>query len=734
MSDRILSLEELGIEILDDKSKSDKDLYGLFEEAAKGKLSIRFLRVVTPYKFRIGIINCMVELINTNIPEVEFLLANPFGEALLRKLDKEGKTNWQIWRIKNQILEFAKGILCISKNLTGCKVSIGFHSNDLIWNIGILDDNKVILRSYGKGEKIGHGNSVKELLLTSGKSSFLAESFINYYESVKSQPNTIWISSEKELEKFKRNNSWPSLFKGNAVRSSKKDLDKGENGPINEIAKICVNKKASVSECNIMKNTHDGTFFRLPGMSASITRMYNWRGTALEMNKIDGPSIYEIFCLMNQKMDKYNFLNEKASILGLFLDHSLKALDEFRVISKITIPEFEVYPYSENLILALNEVRPYLGALSGINWDKLMDDSKELGKSLEGLSCVRFRDAHMKNRLFKENNNNLISYLGSETHENLLQRIYDIDFESAHYTVTKWDDIIHILLFENMGLISLNHHELESNKSLNTQYLNNIGLEIVKTIENWIGLINNEERMVFWETLLLRSLREFCRRLWYANVMPNTYIQRYKHERKDYYLYLAIIARSQIGGAKFIDIQRFLEFCRENEKIWWSKIKGHLNEGKACGNVVPEIPQNMLGKVLILGKHSKDDKCSKLKLIRHKLKVLGYDAYCVIEKPDDQGVTFIDKALKLAEDSKFIIIENSEPGGQIYEIAKIENTNYPTIILQKRDEGPSWLLDGIENRVSNFEKFEYDNRGLQEAIENGVKWAEEFIFKRFFYI
>jgi len=723
---------------LDEKYHVNEDLYGLFDKINN---SIRFLRVATPYNFRIDLIEHFERfvdfLIDKNISEIEFLLANPFGEPLLKKLDKEKKTNWQIWRIKNQILKFAKGILSVSEILKRCNISIGFHNNDLIWNLAILDDKKIILRSYGKGEKIGHGKeSVQELIIESGQPSYLAESFINYYESIRSQPNTVWISSKKELKKFESENSWPTLFKGNAVRSSKRDLDKNENKneQIKYVAKRCIMRKAGDSECRIL-NTENGRYFRVPDMSARITGEYDWRGEALEMEKINGPSIYEIFCLMNK--DEENCCNGNTGVtMGHFVFHSLKALEEFRVKSKDVIVEFQIYPYSEKLVSALNEIRPFLGALSNLNWDNLVKDSNKLGKNLESKSYVSFRDAQMKNRLFKEkkNDNNLGHYQFHEFHEETSQRIYDIDFESAHYNVTRWDDIIHILLFENVGLISLDSNELELNNNLNNQYLNDTGEKVIKMIGRWTGLVCDEEKRVFWETVLLRSIREFCRRIWYANVMPNTYIHRYNDERHDYYLNLAILARSQIGGTRFRNIQMFLKFCRDNDKRLWSKIKEDFKEKKShvyTDYIKPEPPKYLLGNVLILGKHTKDDEYSKLSLIKNKLNELGYNAKCVIEEPDKQGETFIKKALRLARDSKFVIIENTEPGGQLYEIAHLELDNFITVILQERNKGSSWIVDGIEKRNDNFEKFEYeDESNIQESINEGVKWAEQFIFEQ----
>lgn len=727
MYDKGPSLDQIKVEGRNEKYKSDEDLYGLFKDA-KGNSRIRFLRVATPHNFRMKIIDCISDLINIdNISEIEFLLANPFEAAFLRKLDKELKTNWQIWRIKNQILKFAKGILCISEKLDGCNISIGFHSNDLIWNLGILDDKKVILRSYGKGEKVGHDNSVEELSLTSGESSFLAESFINYYESIKSQPNTVWISSENELKQFIHNNSWPSLFKGNAIRSSKDDVDRGEKEPKNLVAKRCVVKESRKSECGIMKidrtRRDQCQFFRLP--RTHRTREYDWRGKSLVMEKIEGISVFELFKAVNIENVKNKVYNEKISfILGEFIYQSLKALEEFYVICENELKDYYCdYPYSDKLISALNDIKPFLGSLRNLNWDELVKESRELGESLERRSCVPFRDSQLKNRLFQceENMDDLIKDIIDNKPENIALRIYDIDFESAYFRVTRWDDIIHILLFENVG-ISLDPENLE-----NREYLDDKGAEVMEIVESWIGPIFDTEKHVIWKNILLRTIREFSRRIWYANVMPNTYYQRYKFERPDYYLNLAILARHNVQGNFTID--ELLNLFRENEDLWikFDEIFCGSPINESSEYIRPQRPPKIHGRVMILGTHGRNVNDSKLRLIQCKLIDQGYDAFLVIDERDRQGERIIDKVSRLANESKFIIIENTWAGGQLYEIPSIENLNLPKIILREKNRAATRMLDDIEEWRDTFKEFKYEG-DMEEIIIDGVKWAEKFIF------
>jgi hypothetical protein len=622
MSGKTNSSDTLGIEALNVGNDDDEKLGLLLKKAAKEESNVRFLRVANPVEFRKQVIRYVEpdldseredlskKLFDTRIPKIEFLLSNPFGKPFLQKLDKEGRTNWQIWRIKNQILKFTEGIIHISKKRDSAEkrdiakkidgdnsITIGFHLNDLIWNLGILDRadknkvNKVFLRSYGKGDQKGHDNPVKVLKLTSEKDSLLCESFMNYYESIKSQPDTIWFSDRDDLANFEKESSWPSLFKGNALRLNIEDLDPDEE--MGNVAKICINEKSTDAEILFLRLTEDEKkkykFFKLPEI-ISYQEDMPWRGKALEMEKIEGYSLFELF---NRFHAIYKEIDQRKSekILGQLIYHSLKALQDFRNICENELEDqlirlrCDVYPYSNKLVSALEEVKPYLGSLSGLDWDELIEESKKLGKNLEKRSYVPFRDAQLKNRIIRcsSEKNDIADVVNdlmdieedSELYKNIEDygfKIYDVDFESSYHKVTAWDDIIHILLFENIGL----------------NPMDNENLDVIKMMEKWTGEDLGDSKEILWQTLLLRSVREFCRRLWYANVMPNTYKRRYGDERYDYYLNIALFAREK--ARSYIQVKKFLNLCKIQEDNLWKNIKDYKNEGKT-GYLTPELPE-----------------------------------------------------------------------------------------------------------------------------------------------
>ena len=118
--------------------------------------------------------------------------------------------------------------------------------------------------------------------------------------------------------------------------------------------------------------------------------------------------------------------------------------------------------------------------------------------------------------------------------------VIDIDFETACFNVTPYDDPFHILFFEHSIFDS---HISSSQKQ--------------RLFQKYQSLFNLDTNLYFWRTGLARSLREYCRRLWYRRVMPNTYDYRYSQESPDYFLRLALECSCRSSG--FLNLRGLLE-------------------------------------------------------------------------------------------------------------------------------------------------------------------------------
>jgi hypothetical protein len=208
-----------------------------------------------------------------------------------------------------------------------------------------------------------------------------------------------------------------------------------------------------------------------------------------------------------------------------------------------------------------------------------IDESSQLGHYLGTFATEPFRDAHMKNRmisidkkLLSNNYTEFSKWVDAITLENLFDWLrrstYDIDFETGFWLVNQWDDQLHIISSNNLGL----EHSMKSGA-------------VLDLLDAWgKHPTMSQDHKVIWATLLCRSLREYCRRLWYDHVMPGTYLSRYRYEQRDYFLELAITASNNLDG--YTAIKDFLETCRSSgDAIWHSSVAHEVPD-----SVVAQMP------------------------------------------------------------------------------------------------------------------------------------------------
>jgi hypothetical protein len=130
--------------------------------------------------------------------------------------------------------------------------------------------------------------------------------------------------------------------------------------------------------------------------------------------------------------------------------------------------------------------------------------------------------------------------------------------------------------------------------------------------------------------------------------------------------------------------------------------------------------------VLILGKDT-DEGLDLLKRIQAHLDNLGFYTYIIKEQPDIIGESVMQKVLRFGLSSRFVIIENSEPTGHLYEFPHITKfAELTSIVLQRQGEGSTWMFEDLFHRLQNIKKFEYTNDTLEEQINIGIEWANDY--------
>lgn len=130
--------------------------------------------------------------------------------------------------------------------------------------------------------------------------------------------------------------------------------------------------------------------------------------------------------------------------------------------------------------------------------------------------------------------------------------------------------------------------------------------------------------------------------------------------------------------------------------------------------------------VLLLGKDT-GDSLKRLTRIKSELESLGYYVYLLKEQPDKWGESVIQKVLRYALSSKFILIENSEPSGHLYEIPHVTKmAECVTALLQEQGKGATWMFEDAYAKSRNWKKFTYNTKQLRTVVREAAEWAEQF--------
>ena len=131
--------------------------------------------------------------------------------------------------------------------------------------------------------------------------------------------------------------------------------------------------------------------------------------------------------------------------------------------------------------------------------------------------------------------------------------------------------------------------------------------------------------------------------------------------------------------------------------------------------------------VLILGKDT-GAALDRLKRIESKLQDLGYYTYIIKEQPDKAGESVVQKVMRYALSSRFVLIENTEPSGHLYEIPHVAKAaECVTVVLQEEGHGATWMFEDAYAKHKHWHKSEYADDAVETAVEEAVAWAEKFV-------
>lgn len=131
--------------------------------------------------------------------------------------------------------------------------------------------------------------------------------------------------------------------------------------------------------------------------------------------------------------------------------------------------------------------------------------------------------------------------------------------------------------------------------------------------------------------------------------------------------------------------------------------------------------------VLVLGKDTGPG-LARLKQIASALEGLGYYSHIIKEQPDRAGESVIQKVMRFALSSKFVLIENTEAAGHLYEIPHVTKAaECVTVVLQEDGKGATWVFEDAYGKHKHWHKIGYKEGALKSAVREAAEWAERFI-------
>jgi hypothetical protein len=84
----------------------------------------------------------------------------------------------------------------------------------------------------------------------------------------------------------------------------------------------------------------------------------------------------------------------------------------------------------------------------------------------------------------------------------------------------------------------------------------------------------------------------------------------------------------------------------------------------------------------------------RLRLIAGALEELGYYPVIIKDQPDKLGESVIQKVMRYALSSRFVLVENTEPSGHLYEIPHVGKAAECVVgFLQEKGKGATWMFE-----------------------------------------
>lgn len=151
-------------------------------------------------------------------------------------------------------------------------------------------------------------------------------------------------------------------------------------------------------------------------------------------------------------------------------------------------------------------------------------------------------------------------------------------------------------------------------------------------------------------------------------------------------------------------------------------------------DVMSSIRRFKQKQVLVLGKDTGSE-YQYLVNICKSLQSQGYSPLLVKDHRDLPELSNEEKVRVLADMSRFVILENTFPAGQIAECKICSTNRIICAALRQRGKGSSFMVTDYFKDFDFMAEFEYEDtpESLSEAVRAAIKWAEQKTAERIEY-
>ena len=148
---------------------------------------------------------------------------------------------------------------------------------------------------------------------------------------------------------------------------------------------------------------------------------------------------------------------------------------------------------------------------------------------------------------------------------------------------------------------------------------------------------------------------------------------------------------------------------------------------RAAVDVTGFIAATKKQNVLLLGPDGSEVAVARLRRIAASVDAQGYRSRLVRDIPEHPDLALIPKVLINALTARFVVVENSESSGHLYELPFVRMAECVVAILQEAGKGATWMVEDMLDKHPLMRRFIYEPDHLEVAVREACSWAEDRI-------